>query len=123
MGMKLQGLSQPGDGGGRARSPTGVGGDGNGAMAVFFTIWAAFKNLATQEGMDAAQLAAKTLTEGRGYTTHFAVRWRVFRAAAGGTEAGGLTRGCRWRIKSCLPTAGRGRRRNHQPAPRSWRSF
>ncbi|HEY2951632.1 MAG TPA: glycosyltransferase family 39 protein [Verrucomicrobiae bacterium] len=39
------------------------------AMAVFYDL-AAFKNLATEEGMDAAQLA-RNISQGRGYTTHF----------------------------------------------------
>src|ERR1051326_3464101 len=39
------------------------------AVAVFYDL-AAFKNLATQEGMDAAQLA-RNIGAGRGYTTHF----------------------------------------------------
>ncbi len=39
------------------------------AMAVFYNL-AAFKNLATQEGMDAAQLA-RNIAEGKGYTTQF----------------------------------------------------
>ena len=37
------------------------------AVAVFYDL-AAFKNLATQEGMDTAQLA-RNMAEGRGYTT------------------------------------------------------
>ena len=39
------------------------------AMAVAYNL-AAFKNLATEEGMDAAQLA-RNIAEGRGYTTYF----------------------------------------------------
>jgi hypothetical protein len=46
------------------------------AMAVFYDL-RAFKNLATEEGMDAAQLA-RNLSEGRGYTTHFVRPLSVF---------------------------------------------